>query len=88
MITPEMVENHRDAWKELIVLNGNKDTVCGCYECIARILNKAIEIGLASPPVWVGRGKLHGQLLHLITWRYDKPEESELLTFEHWKGQK
>ena len=52
---------------------------------IEKIANALIEAGIVSPPVWVGRSSVSGNLLNKTSRKYIEPDGD--YTYEHWKGQ-
>ena len=52
---------------------------------LATLANALIEAGIVSPPVWVGRSSVSGNLLNKTSRKYIEPDGD--YTYEHWKGQ-
>jgi len=52
---------------------------------LATLANALIEAGIVSPPVWVARSTVSGNLLNKTSRKYIEPDSD--YTYEHWKGQ-
>jgi len=52
---------------------------------LATLANALIKAGIVSPPVWVARSTVSGNLLNKTSRKYIEPDDD--YTYEHWKGQ-
>jgi hypothetical protein len=52
---------------------------------LATLANALIQAGIVSPPVWVARSTVSGNLLNKTSRKYIEPDGD--YTYEHWKGQ-
>jgi hypothetical protein len=86
MIKPEDISQEQAKMLELWDVEYG-DAAFFTPERAAYIANQLIASGIVSPRVWVVRSRSTGKLLNQTSRRITKPDNTDDMIFEHWKGQ-